>query len=181
MSVHPIRTGRLSLVSLSPDAIVALLSGRSEDAQSLIGASIPGGWPDEHDARFLRLRLDQMRVDPASQEWLARTIVLRDRKEMAGHAGFHGPPAGGCAEIGYTVFEPHRRRGYAEEAVRGLMDWAGNRHGVRRFRLSISPDNDASLALAAKLGFERTGEQQDPEDGLEYVFELSLGPALAQS
>jgi RimJ/RimL family protein N-acetyltransferase len=40
--------------------------------------------------------------------------------------------------------------------------------------VSISPDNAASLALAGKLGFVRTGEQMDDIDGLEYVFGLTL-------
>ena len=65
----------------------------------------------------------------------------------------------------------HRRRGYAYEAVLGMMRWAHGEHGIGRYRVSVSPENGPSLALAAKLGFERTGEQMDPEDGLEYVFE----------
>ena len=73
--------------------------------------------------------------------------------------------------MGYTVFPRHQRQGYAHEAILGMMRWANEEHGITRFRISISPDNEPSLALAAKLGFERTGEQMDPEDGLEYVFE----------
>jgi ribosomal-protein-alanine N-acetyltransferase len=76
--------------------------------------------------------------------------------------------------MGYTVMPDHRRRGYAVEAASGMMDWARRIHGVRRFRLSISPSNDPSLAMAAKMGFVRTGEQMDEEDGLEYVFELDV-------
>ena len=51
-----------------------------------------------------------------------------------------------CAEFGYTIFEPHRRRGYAEETVRALMDWARQR-GAQHFIFSIAPDNAASLEL----------------------------------
>jgi RimJ/RimL family protein N-acetyltransferase len=71
------------------------------------------------------------------------------------------------------VLPPYRRRGYALEAARGLMDWAGREHGVRLFRLSIAPDNAPSLAMTAQMGFHRTGEQMDEEDGLELVFELA--------
>jgi ribosomal-protein-alanine N-acetyltransferase len=39
---------------------------------------------------------------------------------------------------------------------------------------SIAPDNDPSLAIVRKLGFEQTGEQWDDEDGLELVFQLEL-------
>jgi RimJ/RimL family protein N-acetyltransferase len=77
-------------------------------------------------------------------------------------------------ELGYEVFASYRRRGYASEAVQGMMDWAGTEHEIHRFRVSISPTNEASLAMAEKLGFKQTGEQMDEVDGLEYVFELSL-------
>jgi [ribosomal protein S5]-alanine N-acetyltransferase len=53
-----------------------------------------------------------------------------------------------------------------------LMDLAEERAGVRHFVLSVSPENDPSLAIVRKLGFVRTGEQIDEEDGLEHIFEL---------
>lgn len=90
---------------------------------------------------------------------------------MAGRVGFHGPPDDdGMVEMGYAVFERYRRRGYAFESAAGMMAWARGR-GVRRFRLSIAPTNEPSLALAAKLGFSRNGEQMDEFDGLELIFE----------
>jgi RimJ/RimL family protein N-acetyltransferase len=51
------------------------------------------------------------------------------------------------------------------------MDWAAP--SVRVFRASIAPDNLASRALVESLGFVRVGEQMDPVDGLEWVFETS--------
>jgi RimJ/RimL family protein N-acetyltransferase len=94
---------------------------------------------------------------------------------MAGCIGFHGAPnADGIAEMGYTVFTGFRRQGFAYEAARGMMDWARTERGVRRFRVSISPVNGPSLAMVAKLGFARTGEQVDEIDGLELVFDLQV-------
>ena len=103
-------------------------------------------------------------------------VVRAIGRPMAGHIGFHGPPdVVGRAEMGYTVFPPFRRQGYAMEAAKAMMEWARGRHGVTRFYLSISPENEASLAIAAKLGFRQVGEQIDEEDGLEIVFELVVG------
>lgn len=160
---------------MSPAFIEALLSGRRAEAEAAAGLTLPDGWPDPHDERFLRLRLRQMREDEGVQPWLVRAMVSRDRERgMLGHIGFHGPPdERGMAEMGYTVLPPFRRRGYALEAARGMMDWALREHGVRLFRLSISPDNAPSLAMAAKMGFRHVGEQMDDEDGLELVFELA--------
>jgi RimJ/RimL family protein N-acetyltransferase len=77
-------------------------------------------------------------------------------------------------EIGYTLLPDARGQGYAIEAVRAAFEWATRVHGIRHFRASVSPDNERSLNLIAKLGFRQTGDQWDDEDGLELVFELEL-------
>ena len=159
---------------MSPAFIDAVLSGRRADAEALAGLKLPEGWPDGRDRRLLRLRRDQIRRDPDSEQWLIRAMVLPSGgRPMIGHIGFHGSPETiGRAEVGYSVMPDHRRRGYATEAALALMDWAAQEHGVTSFSVSITPDNVASLALAAKLGFAQIGEQIDEEDGLEYVFQL---------
>ncbi len=172
----PVISERLELVSLSPGALEALIAGRTSDAETLIGGRLADGWPGG-DERYFRLRLGQMQREPSLRRWIVRALVLRDGREIVGHAGFHGPPGTNgkkdpaAVEIGYKVFEPFRGRGLATEAVRALMAWAREEHGVRRFILSIAPSNEPSLAIARKLGFEQTGEQWDDEDGLELVFE----------
>lgn len=68
------------------------------------------------------------------------------------------------------VVGEHRRRGYAEEAVRALMAWAAAEHQVTRFRASISPENTASLRLIRKLGFVQVGTQDHERRGAELIF-----------
>jgi RimJ/RimL family protein N-acetyltransferase len=169
-----IHSPRLDLVWQSPAAIEAALEGRA-DASRLAGVPLPPGWPDEHGRRLLEMRLGQMASAAGDAPWLLRYILLRDEGRVAGYINFHAQPdARGRAELGYTVFEPYRRRGIASEAAQAMMSWAAELHGVRRFVVSIAPDNAPSLALAAKLGFQRTGSQIDEVDGEEYVFELEL-------
>jgi ribosomal-protein-alanine N-acetyltransferase len=177
-AVPPIASERLDLVPMSAAFIEALLAGRRSETGSLAGLAVPAGWPDTHDAGFLRLRADQMRRDPATVEWLVRALVLREpRRPMIGHAGFHGPPGvnglrnPNAVELGYTVFEPFRGRGYATEAARALIEWARAERGITHFIASVAPDNVHSLALVRRLGFVRTGRHWDEEDGEELVFE----------
>lgn len=177
MNGETIRAERLELVWLSPELLEALLAGRREEAERLGGFAIPAGWPDEHDGRFLALRLRQTLEEPSRGPWYVRAIVLPDERRMIGHIGFHGPPGVNArrdpdaVELGYTVFPEYRRRGYATEAVRALLAHAGA-HGVGRFVASVAPDNEPSLAIVRRLGFVEVGRHWDEEDGEELEFEL---------
>jgi RimJ/RimL family protein N-acetyltransferase len=175
--VPSILTPRIELVSLSEAFLDNLLGGRNFIAEGMGGFPLPSGWPDAEDTKTLKMRFDQIRSDPDSQPWLIRAMVLREGgRVMAGHIGFHGPPTDGSLEMGYTVFPKYRRQGLAMEAAQALMEWAAGQAEIRRFVLSIGPSNEASLAMAEKLGFTQVGEQMDEVDGLEYVFELLTRP-----
>lgn len=173
-----IETERLGLVWLTEEAMDALIGGR----RSELPYAVPPDWPDDHDARFLRLRLRQLRQDPARADWGVAAIVLRESGEMIGHIGFHGPPGVNArrepdaVELGYTVFPDHRRRGYATEAVRALLDYA-HEHGIHRFVASVGPENEPSLRIVRSLGFVEVGRHWDEEDGDELELELHDPPA----
>ena len=168
---------RLELIPMSAEFLRASLRGDTAVAEGLIRASLPLDWPDVGD--LLALRLRQLEAEPSLEPWLLRGMVLRDSRVMVGHIGFHTAPGAdylrpfspGGVEFGFTVFPPFRRQGYAREASVALMDWAREAHGVPSFVLSISPENVASQALAARLGFVRIGSHIDEEDGLELVQE----------
>ena len=167
-------TERLRLAWMSPRFIEASLAGRLEVAGLSLAVSLPDWWPDADVRRRLVMRLEQMRSHPRDSGWLLRAIVRAHGSELVGVINFHGEPdERGRAELGYTVFEPYRRRGFASEAALGMMQWAHEAHGVGTFVLSISPANLPSLNMAAKLGFVQVGSQMDEEDGEEWVFELS--------
>jgi [ribosomal protein S5]-alanine N-acetyltransferase len=167
-------SARLRLVLMDAAFMRAILDGRRDEASRAIGAPIPEIWPEgEDDTWLLNLRLKQIADDPDSAPWLIRAVIRLEDNEMVGHAGFHGKPdVRGMVEVGYTVFPNARRRGYAEETARTLLDWATTRSDVRHLRASVSPSNEPSLALVRKLGFQQIGVQWDERDGEELVFEL---------
>ena len=101
-----------------------------------------------------------------------RLLLLKPALQPIGHIRFHSRPADSAVEFGYVVFTPWRRQGYATEAAQGAMRWAAEHHGVRRFVVSVSPDNLASQRVVAKLGFRKVGQQFDEIDGVEDVFHL---------
>jgi len=166
----------IELRPMTPEFISAVLEGRRDQAAALLDVELPDEFPSEHDRGFLQLRLRQMREDERFLTWCPSAVVLDGR--MIGHAGYHGPPGinstqdPDAVEFGYQIFPEHRGHGYATQAATMLMDLAEERAGIRHFVLSVSPENDPSLAIVRKLGFVRTGEQMDEEDGLEHIFEL---------
>jgi RimJ/RimL family protein N-acetyltransferase len=160
---------------MTPEFIEALLEGDRERASEVLGLDLPEGFPHEGAMRFFRLRLGQMREDERFREWCPHAVVLQGR--MIGHAGYHGPPGVNAKqrpdaiEIGYTIEEPWRGHGYATAAAAELLRLAEER-GITHYVACTAPDNEPSLAIIRKLGFEQTGEAIDEEDGLELVFEL---------
>jgi RimJ/RimL family protein N-acetyltransferase len=163
-----IATARLDLVPLGIDVLRSVAAGRLRAVSDALGADVPPDFPEGVPAE---IRIGQLTRDPSELPWIVRAVVLRSEARVVGSAGFHAPPAQGRAELGYEIVAGARRRGYAREAVVGLMEWAAATGRVRVFRAAIAPGNLASQALVASLGFQRVGEQIDPEDGLEWLFE----------
>ncbi len=169
---EPIATRQLSLEVLEPAVIRLLLTGDRAGAERRLRAPLPPGLAAER-AAWLQRHLSLMQRHPDRRAWCARLMFsLREPREAVGHCGFHGPPeVVGRAEIGYSVFEPFRGRGYAKEAARGLVEW-GFAHGQRAIFASVSPANDPSLAVVRAIGFHQVGIQEDPVDGPELVFSV---------
>lgn len=174
-----IRSERLDLALLTIEQLDAVTAGDGSGLAAALEATIPAEWTAEVRDLAAR-RAQQIRERPGDRVWLLRAIVLRPTGDEAGrrvigYLNFHAAPdESGMAEIGYTLLPEARGHGYAIEAVRAVFDWATRVHAVRRFRASVAPDNERSLNLIGRLGFHRTGEQWDPEDGLELVFELDV-------
>ncbi|WP_226699721.1 GNAT family N-acetyltransferase [Qipengyuania gaetbuli] len=95
-------------------------------------------------------------------------LVEKDTGELVGHAGIKlvdNPLAKnqGDHEIGWLIREDRWRRGYAEEAVRAIVDWALGRVGAPHVVALTSDLNVASWKLMEKLGMVRR-EDLDFED-----------------
>ncbi|CAN5181173.1 hypothetical protein BH10PSE7_BH10PSE7_11860 [soil metagenome] len=167
---------RLILRLLPVAALKAGVAGDLARMSSAVGCTVPPSWNEL--AWLAAMRLEQLRADPAYLAWSIRAIILRESQEIAGYVNFHERPGvhgftgtKNTVEFGYAILGPFRRRGFAEETVRRLIDWARSR-AAENFVFSISPGNAASLALARKLGARKIGTQTDERDGPEDVYLL---------
>ena len=157
------------LVAPSHDVARALIGGDLARASELTGLTLSDFYTDRVISWIWSKRLEE---EPQSENWRAHFIVDNETGTVVGHAGFHGvPDENGMVEIGYSIEPPLRRQGYARATLAALLRRTADAPEVVTVRASISPTNDASLATIAGFGFEKVGEQDDDEDGLEYVFE----------
>lgn len=156
-------------MQLTPETLEALVAGDLPAANAAAGMELSEFLVAE--SWLWRIRLDQIRDDPASAGWIARAAVAEPEGVVVGHGGFHGPPdADGTVEVAYSVDPRHRRRGYGRAMLAALLERVDADPEVCAVRASIRPDNAASLATIAGSGFRKVGEQLDPVDGLENVY-----------
>jgi RimJ/RimL family protein N-acetyltransferase len=149
---------RLDLIPLPAAAAAALPAGRAEAAQS-IGAILPDAWPLPDLLGVLPMQAAATPDQEAFGIWL---IIERETNTVVGDIGFHGPPGDGRVEIGFSVIPDRRRRGYASEAARSIVEWAIGQPGIREVVARSDPANEASARTLTAAGFARVGER----DGL---------------
>lgn len=85
------------------------------------------------------------------EESAADGAVFLVREVGAGEAD--ACPDAFSLELGYSIFPPFRRRGYARESCLAVMEYAGEELGATEFLVRIHRSNAPSLALARSLGF----------------------------
>jgi len=163
------------IVRLSPEALAALAAGDLEAANA--SSPVPlSAWHVSDDCAWVwTYRAQQVVETPADLPWVTGILWDETAGVAVGQSGFHcAPDADGMVEVGYSVDPAYRRRGYARAALELAIEHARAEASVRTLRATISPENEASLALIAQYPFVRNGEQWDEEDGLELIFELAV-------
>jgi RimJ/RimL family protein N-acetyltransferase len=166
---------RVRIVHLSPEALVALAAGDLASATELTGLPLTPYTISDERIGVWRRRAVQVIEAPRDLHWVTGVLVDDDTGEVVGGAGFHAAPdADGMVEVGYGVDPAYRRRGYARAALLLMIERARSEPSASVFRVTVSPENAASLGLVAQLPFVEVGEQWDDEDGLETIFELPV-------
>jgi RimJ/RimL family protein N-acetyltransferase len=161
------------IVHLPAPAFRPLADGDLAAANAVSPVPLPEYFVSPECRSTWRMRSEQVEQDPASAAWVTGVIWDEQQQVAVGRAGYHGPPdQSGMVEIGYAVDPAYRRRGYARAALEALLLRAAHEPRVTTVRVTISPENTASYALASQYGFAEVGEQWDEEDGLEIIYEV---------
>jgi RimJ/RimL family protein N-acetyltransferase len=155
-------TGRLELIAATATLARAATTSAEEFAR-LLDAEVPKGWPPElmsdQQAEWAR----QLEVDPQLAGWSAWYIVQVSPPVLVGSIGLSGRPDGdGTVECGYALVTNFRRKGYATEAMGGLIDWAFSHEEVRSIRAHTYPHLAESIRVLEKNGLSHVGAGDEP-------------------
>ena len=176
-------TERLDLEATTLDHLDAELIDPARLAD-MLGVSVPPGWPPGHyDEDAMRFFHDRLSAEgPSADGWYGWYAILRGVGGAPGilvaGGGYFGPPAGGEVEIGYSVVESFRGRGFARELTGALVDRARGTPGVSRVLAHADRGNVASHAVLYRHGFRCVGDGREPES-LRFELDLALDLALA--
>ena len=154
-------TERLSLVPANAESMQAEIAGPHHLAR-LLDLQLPESWPPPlNDIDSQRWMLDYLSQHPQSR-WGMYYITLREERQLIGNCGYKGEPVRGSVELGYSIAPEYQRRGYASEAVRGLLGYAFADPQIRRVLAETLPDLTPSIGVLRKCGFTRTIGGSEP-------------------
>ncbi len=160
-----IKTKRLELVCGNIELARAEVFNKQE-ISILLNAEVPDNWPpplnDEASAEFF---LNYAENNPDALDYGMWYIILVDgeKREAIGNIGFKGKPdETNTIETGYSIVEKHQRKGYASEAVSGLISWAFNQPSVEKVIAETLADGFPSQKVLKKNEFTFVGEGSEP-------------------
>lgn len=154
-----IQTAHLELVTLTDRFVQAVIAGDGNAAGFEIGARV-GRWLTTDPSHVVQLHLAGRRAEARGFPGFGRTIVrgtLPASRSVIGSIGFHGPPdERGRLEASCRIHPSQHGRGYAAEALAGLLDWATGRYGVTRFLVAVPARHEPVHPVPVEIAFGRS-------------------------
>jgi len=142
-AVTEVRTARLVLHAIDPGEAARIVAGDRDE-----------GWHPQYPFPDELAPLGSLARAPHPDPVFTLYQVREAATGLAvGGIGFFGPPDDeGAVELGYGLVPDARGRGYATEALTGMVGIA-REHGARLVRADTAVDNVASQGVLVKAGF----------------------------
>ncbi len=156
-----IQTSRLEFVPVTAELIRLEIGNPARLGQAL-AAVVPAAWPPESVRDILESFVQELEEDPNTKGfsgyyWLSTEETRRPT--LIGSGGFKGKPdADGTVEVGYSVLPEFQNKGYATEALQGLVSWALSQKSVLHVIAEAFPHNIPSVRVLTKCSFVEVGD-----------------------
>ncbi len=182
MTETTVRTERLALAPLGPEAVQALLDHDADRLRSLTGASFDRAAPPPYMADALPVVRDRLREHPDESVWWNWLIVRRETGQAVGSVAFGGAPdPRGAVLIGYAMYPEHEGHGFATEAVRAMIAWAFRQPGVREVRALAPVWNTPALKVAENVGMRPVAADEDDDIGEVLVYAVTAPASVGSA
>jgi RimJ/RimL family protein N-acetyltransferase len=170
-----LETKRLKMRSFDSADIQTFANYRSEEAVAKYQS-----WRTPFSLEKAGQFIESMQnVQPGTPgEWYQVALELKDSGNLIGDCAFHiFADLPQQAEIGFTLSESYQGKGYAIEAVTGLLDYLFSKFNLHRIQATCDVENSASAKLLEKLGMRREAHLIENiwfkgTWGSEYIFAL---------
>jgi RimJ/RimL family protein N-acetyltransferase len=152
-------TSRLRLRPLAPTEMRELLEGRP-----LEGQRWAEGYPLDGTLVAVAMQVELVERDVPRGGFCHYQVLLPegDAEYVIGDVGFHAPPDElGEVSVGFGIVPAARRRGYAVEALRAVLDWALRQPEVRAVHADTDLVNLASQRVLLSAGMRLVADEGD--------------------
>jgi len=146
-------TSRLSIRNLASEDLEAFLIYRSNPAVTLYqGFDVM----DEAQAsNFIEAQAEKLFGKPG--EWVQYALESKVTGLLIGDCAIKLQSDPRIAEIGITISHLEQRKGFAKEAMLGILAFLFDEEGLHRVEETVDAENAASIQLLESLGFRREG------------------------
>lgn len=163
MTSLKIKTERLELIAGTPSLAQADIESRERFAE-LLEARVPEDWPAPlNDLDSQKWVVRYLSEHPDATGWVIWYFVLPEHdageRIVIGNGDFKGlPTEDGTVEVGYSIIEKFQGKGFATEAVAGLIKWAFTHPQVTRVIAETYPELTKSVRVMEKNGLVFIGD-----------------------
>lgn len=102
--------------------------------------------------------IERAKLEPRTEYYLPITLPHDDRAIGFARIGLDGIQAG---KLGYAVHADRQGHGYGTDAARTMVNFGFRDLGLHRISVAVGPENESSIAVARRLGFQYEGRIRD--------------------
>ncbi len=153
-----IKTPRLELIAGNYEMAVAEMNNIL-NLSSILQAEFLHGWPPpENTEKTMEWFFNMIYDNPHHRGWLLwyYIYIQNGKRVVIGNGGFNGPPDNqGTVECGYSILVPAQQKGFATEALGGLVNWAFAHEAAIKVVARTKQKHTASIKVLRNNGFKQ--------------------------